>query len=129
LTDLPRFVRGDFVFTSTSGAKPFVGFGRAKRRLDELSGVTDWTLHDLRRTARTHFSALPVQDNVRELVIAHARPGLHAVYDQHTYQDEKRECLRLWELRLAGIVNPQPAKLARRPVRIPAPPRPRRTVT
>jgi integrase len=126
MKDLPRFRRGEFVFTSTSGAKPFVGFSKGKRRLDAASGVTEWTLHDLRRTARTHFSALPVQDNVRELVIAHARPGLHAVYDQHTYQDEKRECLRLWELRLAGIVNPQPVKMARRPVRIPAPRRPAR---
>jgi hypothetical protein len=27
-------------------------------------------IHDLRRTARTHFSALPVQDMIRELVIA-----------------------------------------------------------
>ena len=50
-----------------------------------------------------------MQDNVRELVIAHARPGLHAVYDQHRYQDEKRECLRLWENRLHGILAPKPS--------------------
>jgi hypothetical protein len=37
-------------------------------------------------------SALPLQDNVRELVIAHARPGLHALYDQHSYRNEKPEC-------------------------------------
>jgi hypothetical protein len=49
---------------------------------------------------------LPVQDLVRELVIAHARPGLHKVYDQHSYQDEKRECLTLWEGRLKGILAP-----------------------
>ena len=42
--DLPRFGRGDFGFTSTSGDKAFAGFGKAKRRLDELSGVTDWVL-------------------------------------------------------------------------------------
>ncbi len=45
---------------------------------------------------------------VRELVIAHARPGLHKVYDQHTYRDEKRECLELWAARLNGIVEPPP---------------------
>lgn len=55
---------------------------------------------------RTHLSALPVQDLVRELVIAHAKPGLHKVYDQHAYQDEKRQCLKLWERRLLTIVEP-----------------------
>jgi hypothetical protein len=51
---------------------------------------------------------LPVQDLVRELVIAHAKPGLHKVYDQHAYQEEKRECLYLWERRLTKILNPPP---------------------
>ncbi|OZB21969.1 tyrosine-type recombinase/integrase [Acidiphilium sp. 34-64-41] len=106
LKGLPRF-KGDHVFT-TDGFKPVNGFSQAKVRLDKLCGVTEWKFHDLRRTARTHFSALPVQDLVRELVIAHARPGLHKVYDQHSYVDEKRECLTLWEARLRGILAPKP---------------------
>jgi integrase len=110
LQSLPRLA-GDYVFSATAGAKPFSGFSKAKRRIDELSGVKQWVLHDLRRTARTHFSALPVQDMVRELVIAHARPGLHVVYDQHSYRDEKRECLMLWEHRLRGILHPAPADI------------------
>ena len=103
---LPQWPGGDFVFSATAGAKPINGFGKAKVRIDKLSGVTDWKIHDLRRTMRTHLSALPVQDLVRELVIAHARPGLHKVYDQHSYQDEKRRCLELWEKRLLSIVEP-----------------------
>ena len=43
---------------------------------------------------------------MRELVIAHARPGLHKVYDQHSYEAEKRRCLELWERRLLAIVDP-----------------------
>ena len=104
LAGLPRFNLGDAVFTTTSGAKAVNGFSKAKVRLDRTSGVENWKIHDLRRTVRTHFSALPVQDLVRELVIAHARPGLHKVYDQHSYQSEKLECLTLWEARLRGIV-------------------------
>lgn len=104
LQTLPRFNSGPFVFTTTGGAKPVNGFSKAKDRIDRLSGVTDWKFHDIRRTMRTHLSALPVQDMVRELVIAHARPGLHKVYDQHSYQAEKRECLALWEARLRGIL-------------------------
>jgi len=87
---LPRFSGGESVFTTTGGAKPVNGFSKAKTRMDKLSGVASWVIHDLRRTMRTHLSALPVQDLVRELVIAHARPGLHKVYDQYSFQDEKR---------------------------------------
>jgi integrase len=107
LRGLPRF-KGEYVFTTTDGEKPVNGFAKAKVRIDKLCGVTGWKFHDLRRTARTGFSALPVQDLVRELVIAHARPGLHKVYDQHSYIDEKRECLTLWEARLRGILAPKP---------------------
>jgi integrase len=106
LRSLPRFTAGDHVFTTTDGKKAVNGFSKAKSRTDRLSGVSAWKFHDLRRTVRTHFSALPVQDNVRELVIAHARLGLHKVYDLHSYLSEKRECLSLWEARLRGIVAP-----------------------
>jgi integrase len=104
---LPEFP-GAYLFTTTRGVKPVNGFSKAKARIDRLSGVSGWVIHDLRRTMRTHLSALPVEDLVRELVIAHAKPGLHRVYDQHAYQAEKRRCLELWEERLAKIINPSP---------------------
>jgi integrase len=108
LASLSCWSSGDFVFSTTGGTKPINGFSKAKARIDRLSGVANWKIHDLRRTMRTHLSALPVQDMVRELVIAHARPGLHKVYDQHSYQEEKRQCLELWENRLLAIVDPSP---------------------
>jgi integrase len=106
LAQLPRFTAGDCVFSTTAGQKPVNGFSKAKARIDQLSSVSDWVIHDLRRTMRTHLSALPVQDLVRELTIAHAKPGLHKVYDLHAYQEEKRHCLELWEKRLLGIISP-----------------------
>jgi len=50
-----------------------------------------------------------VPDLVRELVIAHSKPGLHKVYDQFAYLDEKRAALTAWEARLRSIVTPPPA--------------------
>lgn len=102
---------GEYVF-STAGKKPVNGFSKAKVRIDKLSGVSDWVIHDFRRTMRTHLFALPVQDLVRELVIAHAKPGLPKVYDQHAYQNEKRHCLSRWEKRLISIVEPRPGGMA-----------------
>jgi integrase len=121
---LPTLTQGPHLFTTTLGAKPVNGFSKAKARLDALmrdeikriaeaegedpSSVTlkNWVIHDLRRTGRTHLSALPVPDLVRELVIAHRKPGLHRVYDQYAYIDEKRRALDLWENQLRGIVEP-----------------------
>jgi integrase len=106
LGSLPRWPSGDYVFTTTRGAKSVNGFSKAKVRIDRLSGVANWKIHDLRRSVRTNLSALPVEDLVRELVIAHAKPGLHKVYDQHGYLNEKRRCLALWEAALLPIVEP-----------------------
>jgi len=117
LATLPRFADGDFVFTTTAGARPVSGFSKFKNRVDGVikadgGDVPGWRFHDLRRTMRTHLSALPgVSDLVRELVIAHAKPGLHKVYDQHAYQAEKRHAMALWAERLSGIVEPRPANV------------------
>jgi integrase len=112
LRAVPRFA-GEYVFTARDGRRPVRGFQKAKEKLDRLmseSGaeVRDWRLHDLRRTARTHFSAIPSTDLVRELAISHTKPGLHKVYDQHAYLDERRDLLQRWAKRLMAIVEPPP---------------------
>jgi integrase len=105
LTGLPRF-KGDFVFSTTNGAKAVNGFSNFKLRLDRLSGVTGFVLHDFRRTMRSHLSALPIEDRVREAMIAHSAPGLHKVYSVYDYACEKADGFALWERRLAGILSP-----------------------
>jgi integrase len=47
-----------YVFSS-SGTKPFPAFSRAKLQLDELSRVTGWRLHDLRRTCVSGMARVP----------------------------------------------------------------------
>jgi integrase len=129
LEALPRFQQEDCLFSTTLGRKPVNGFSKAKDRINArmqltwraLGRVNDkdrrkasipgWVNHDIRRTVRTHLSALPVQDIVRELIMAHARPGLHKVYDRYAYLDEKRECLELWSARLRTIVDLNPPKV------------------
>jgi hypothetical protein len=111
---LPRFDRGDHVFSTTFGVKPVNGFSKAKQAIDaEMPKMPGWVLHDIRRTVRTHLSALPVPDLVRELVIGHTKPGLHKVYDQHAYVAEKRHALELWSARLRDILTPAPANVVK----------------
>lgn len=128
LKSLPRFKKGDCLFSTTFGVKPVNGFSKAKERLDkrmlrclkalarvrrsaQAPQIDPWVIHDIRRTMRTGLSALPVPDLVRELVIAHSKPSLHKVYDQHAYVDEKRRALDLWALRVRNIVEPPPANV------------------
>jgi integrase len=76
---LPRFSGGDFLFSTTGGQRPVSGFSKAKTRLNALMRkdleaqdmpFEDFVIHDIRRTCRTRFSALPVEDIVRELLMA-----------------------------------------------------------
>jgi integrase len=105
LESVPRFP-GPYVFSLTGGVRSVGGFSRPKRLLDELSGVTGTRLHDLRRTARSGFSALAgFEDHVREAVIDHRRSGIARVYDLHNYFSAKLDLLTQWEQRLLAIVD------------------------
>ncbi|MGR0481686.1 MAG: tyrosine-type recombinase/integrase [Candidatus Electronema sp. V4] len=65
----------------------------ARKRLAELSGITGWTNHDLRRTARTIMSRLQIQQHIRERVLNHVQQGVAGVYDQYDYMQEKKDAL------------------------------------
>jgi integrase len=94
-----------FVFSTMPGTH-FSGFSKSKARLDELSGVTNWRLHDLRRTMRTGLAGLRIDTDIAERVIGHVIGGVRGVYDRHHYLDEKRDALERWARHLDGIVNP-----------------------
>jgi integrase len=49
----PRIDGCDYVFAGRTGRTPFSGFSKAKSALDKATGAAGWTLHDLRRTAKT----------------------------------------------------------------------------
>jgi integrase len=120
LKALPRFATGDYVFSGQTGDKPFSGFSKAKKRLDEeiakASGaVAPYSLHDLRRTVRTRLAELGVTPFVGELVIGHTQKGVHAVYDLHRYDAEKRAALEQWEAKLLAILAPEPEPEATSP--------------
>src|SRR5262249_20886171 len=113
LESLPRFLKGDRLFSTTFGEKPVGGFSKAKARLDvrlkeQLGTVPPWVIHDIRRTVRTGLASLRVPDMVAEMIIGHGRKGLQRVYDQHTYEAEMREALEMWAARLRDIVTPPP---------------------
>jgi integrase len=129
LEKLPRFDRGDFLFSTTFGASPVWMSSKVKARIDarmlrtlralsrrrgdDPNKVTlpDWVNHDIRRSVRSQLSRLKVTEESREAVLGHARPGIKGVYDLHDYADEKREALTLWGARLRQIIEPPPSNI------------------
>lgn len=96
----PRLAGNPHVFAGNGGDARAVE-QRYKVALDKASGVTDWRLHDLRRTARSLMSRAGVLNDHAELVLGHARPGVEGVYDLHRYDQDKAEALR----RLAALIE------------------------
>lgn len=94
-----------FVFT-TDGKTPISGFSKFKAALDKASGVTDWTIHDLRRTARTLLSRAGVATDIAEQCLGHVLPGVRGVYDRHGYEAEKRLAYEALAALIGRIVDP-----------------------
>lgn len=58
--------------------------------------LAHFTLHDLRRTARTHLAALGVRREVAERCLGHRLRGVEGTYDRHDYFKERRVALERW---------------------------------
>jgi integrase len=105
LATIPR--TGPLLF-STTGKTAVSGFSRAKARFDSRSGVSDWTVHDLRRTATTGMAQLGIPPHVADKVLNHKSGsirGVAAVYNRHSYIDERRGALEVWANRVMGLVG------------------------
>jgi integrase len=98
---LPAKIDGcQFVFT-TDGATPLSGFSKFKLAFDKACGVKEWTLHDLRRTARSLMSRAGVPTDHAERCLGHVIGGVRGVYDKHEYLEEKKVAFN----RLAALIN------------------------
>jgi integrase len=103
LRELP--VQGSFVF-SLDGGRPTCNFAAYKARLDTISGVAGWRLHDLRRTARSLMSRAGVAPDVAERCLAHALGGVRGTYDRHSFHSEKAHAFEALASLIERTVNP-----------------------
>jgi integrase len=63
-------------------------------------------IHDLRKTARSHWSRLGVHDGVSEAMLAHAEANvLIATYDKRDLLDEKIDAVALWSGEIENAVK------------------------
>jgi integrase len=103
----PRIVGNPHVFAAR-GKGPFNSFSQRKEELDhKLPGIEPWTLHDLRRTARSLMSRAGVRPDIAERVLGHAIGGIAGVYDRHRYDAEKADALNKLAHLSETIIKPE----------------------
>ena len=83
--------------------------GKTKQAFDAKlpADMPPWTIHDLRRTARSLMSRAGVRPDIAERVMGHAIAGVEGVYDRYAYRDEKADALARLAALIDGIVHPR----------------------
>jgi len=122
---LPKiYGKSGYLFTTT-GEAPVSGFSRAKRKLDKAMlaiarketgddelEISDFWLHDARRTAASGMARLGVNLPVIEKVLNHTSgsfAGIVRVYQKHSFADEKKVALEAWGRFVMSLVADQSA--------------------
>jgi integrase len=108
---------GSYVFT-TGGKTPIRGYTKFKAKFDaavlamrrgqdpETEPLPNWTLHDLRRTARSLMSRAGINADVAERCLAHTIGGVRGVYDRYAYYKEKKHAFEALAAQVERIVHP-----------------------
>ena len=94
------------IFTARGGTGAVSGFSKLKAALDKKSGVTNWRIHDLRRTFASGLAALGVQIPVIERLLNHVSgtfAGVVGIYNRHDYWKEMTEAVVKWEAHIVSI--------------------------
>lgn len=103
--------KSKYVFTN-SGSKEPMGTGAPLAlpynimqwlRRHERYEMAHWSIHDLRKTARTNFSTL-TEPHIAEIMLGHRLPGTWQVYDHYDYLPEQAKALSAWMGRLNAWV-------------------------
>lgn len=105
ISSSPRL--GDLVF-SNDGKRPFQGYSKCKSRLDQVSGINNWTLHDLRRTVVSGMARLGIPPHVADKILNHQSGsigGVAAIYQRHEFLDERRDALEIWGRHVAALLG------------------------
>jgi integrase len=116
----PKLDGCDLVFPSRAGT-PYSGFSKSKAALDKavfaamktkakkgekVESLPNWTLHDLRRTAKTLMVRAGVRPDISERVLGHVIAGVEGTYDRHSYAEEKRDALEKLATIIERILSP-----------------------
>ena len=96
-----------YVFGTARGNR-FQRFGKEKRAIDKLCGITGWRLHDLRRTIVSGMARLGIPPHIADKILNHQAgtiSGVAAVYQRHDFLAGREEALDRWGVHVEHIVQ------------------------
>jgi integrase len=103
---------GDSVYVFESSkvkGKPLNWTHKAVNRIKAMSGISDFRLHDLRRTVTTNLAQLGIDRTVLGKIINHkgiaGDDSVTAIYDRNKYSKEIQRALQLWAYKVDSIIN------------------------
>jgi integrase len=110
LIDTIPYLHNELLFPAQKldANRPVSGISKFKARLDEVSQVYNWRMHDIRRTVATGMAKHRVPPHVVERILNHKSGtfgGVAGVYNRFGYLPEMREALETWETHLLGLIN------------------------
>jgi integrase len=85
----------------------FQRWSASKRELDKRAGVTDWAVHDLRRTVATRMADIGIQPHIVEAVLNHQsghKRGVAGTYNRSAYTTEVKTALERWAAHVEALV-------------------------
>ena len=106
----PVISENPYVFAGR-GCAHISGFSKYKKAFDKSMvehlghEIQPWTIHDLRRTAKTLMSSTGVRPDISERVLGHVIPGVEGIYDQFTYRPHRANALRRLARKVRRIVE------------------------
>ncbi len=100
-------ITNDWVFPSThsSSTGHIANIQKAAQVVQKESQVSDFKLHDLRRTAASMMAEMGISEFEIGKVLNHTNESVTAVYNRHKYDGEKRRALEKWANRLDQILH------------------------
>ena len=123
---MPEIEGNPYVFPASKGDGPFNSFSQRKAQIDQkLKEMEHWTLHDLRRTARSIMSRIGISREVAERTLGHmfdgdekeraVGSGVEGVYDVFDYTEQKSDALQRLAVEIARILSPANVVPLRKP--------------
>ena len=87
---------GQFVFSTTNGAKPISAFSQFKSQLQIAIGTSNWTFHDFRRSMAIALADAGFEQFAIKCALNHKDNSLTSVYDKSFHIKMKSSALTKW---------------------------------
>jgi integrase len=111
LAKLPTIGKPDGNIFTRNGKRALGDFTNRKAKFQARSSTRGWTLHDLRRTARTLMTRAGVPSDHAERCLAHVIGGVRGIYDRHEFYAEKKAAFEALAALIERIVQPPGANV------------------